>query len=137
VCGSTASWEKGTYAEKEDFVVAFLRKLQRPEHPGLDRPDTVDPKLAGAYPALSEHLCRTRDDDGQPRQTCSLTIFGAAGGFRGFLNDRDTGAAIAVTADTFTGLLAALEADLQSDRPNWTWRPESNGKGKGKGGKNT
>jgi len=135
--GSTASWNRGSYGEREDFIVAFLRKLTRPQPGALDRPDTADPKLASAYPALCEHLCRTRDDDGQPRQTCSLTLFGAQGGFRAFLNDRDTGAAIAVTADAFTGILAALEAELQSDHPNWHWRPEGNGKGAGKGRKSS
>lgn len=126
--GRTHSWDRGGYAEKEDFIMAFLRKLQRPEPGTLDRPDAADPKLAAAYPALCEHLCRSRDDDGKPRQTCSLTLFGASGGFRGFLNDRDSGASIAVHSESFTGLLAALEADLQSDSPHWTWRPDVDGK---------
>jgi len=115
--------------------VAYLRKLQRPEPGAAQRPDGSDPKLHASYPALCEHLLRTTDDDGQPRQTCSFTVFGVPGGFRGFLNDRDSGAAISAFSETFVGLLAGLEADLQSDQPGWYFRPEGNGKGTGKGRK--
>lgn len=127
-------WDRVSNIEREDFLVAFLRKLQRPAQGSLDRPDAVDPQMVAVYPALHEHLTRTRDDDGAVRQTCSLTVFGHAGGFKAFLNDRDSGGSIGVQSDSFTGLLKALEAELESDAPSWFWRqaPESGG-GKGRG----
>ena len=134
--GGTPSWDRGTFGEREDFLVSFLRKVQRPESGQTDRPDASDPQLAKLYPALSEHLCRSRDDDGVQRQTCSLTVFGAAGGFRAFLNDRDSGASIAVFSESFSGILSALECDLQCDHPNWYFRtdqarrPSTNGRKK-------
>lgn len=122
VSGSTDSWDRGTYADREDYIVAFLRKLQRPAQGAVDKPDAHDPELAGKFPALHEHLTRSRDDDGKPRQTCSLTIYGQQGAFRAFLNDRDSGASLGVTGGTLQGLLGALEAELESPEPNWFWR---------------
>lgn len=129
--GSTDSWDRGSYGEREDFLVSFLRKLSRPVQGSVDRPDASDPKLASKFPALLEHITCSKGSDGAARQTCSLTIFGAPGGFRAYLNDRDSGAAIMVSADRFEGILSALEAELQSESPSWFWRPE-NGNGKGK-----
>jgi hypothetical protein len=102
--------------------VAFLRKLQRPAPGSVDKPDAHDPELAAKFPAVHEHLTRSRDDDGKARQTSSLTVYGQQGGLRAFLNDRDSGASLGVTAGTLQGLLAALEAELESPEPSWFWR---------------
>lgn len=134
--GRTDSWDCGTYAEREDYLMAFLRKLSRPQQGALDRPDPVDSELQASYPALHEHLTRSRDDAGATRQTCSLTVYGHAGTFRAFLNDRDSGGAIGVTADSLAGLLRALEAELESEAPSWFWRAgagDTKAKGRGKG----
>ena len=102
--------------------MAFVRRLQRPAQGSLDKPDAHDPELAAKFPALAEHLTRSTDDEGKPRQTCSLTLYGSPGGFRAFLNERDSGASLAVTGGTLAGILAALEAELESPEPAWYWR---------------
>jgi hypothetical protein len=130
----TAFWDAATYAAREDHAMAFLRKLSRPAQGALDKPDPVDQDMAAHFPALHEHLTRSRDDEGKPRQTCSLTLYGQPGGFRAFLNDRDSGGSLGVVADSVTGLLRALEAELESDAPNWYWRQGSDGQ-PGRGGK--
>lgn len=127
--GFTAIWDNASYADREDYLVAFLRKLQRPAQGALDRPDASDPELASRFPALHEHLTRSKDDEGKPRQTCSLTVYGQAGQLKGFLNDRDSGGAIGVQAGTLAGLLGALEAELESDQPSWFWRQDQQGSG--------
>lgn len=117
--------------------MGFLRRLQRPAENSVDKPDAHDPQLADKYPALHEHLTRSRDDEGKRRQTCSLTVYGHLGGFKAFLNDRDSGGSLGVQSDSFTGLLAALEAELESDSPSWFWReggPKHPAKNRGKGG---
>ena len=110
--------------------MAFLRKLTRPTQGALDRPDPVDQELAAKFPVLHAHLTRTRDDDNQVRQTCSLTFYGHAGAFKGFLNDRDSGGSLGVQADSLAGLLRALEAELESDSPSWFWRQGTDREGK-------
>lgn len=117
--------------------MAFLRKLQRPAEGALDRPDACDPAFGEKYPALHEYLTRSRDDSGKTRQTASLTVYGHSGRFKAFLNDRDSGASLGVESDAFTGLLAALEAELESDAPSWFWRQgtgDQGGKKKSRGG---
>lgn len=135
IYGRTDSWDCGSFAEKEDYAMAFLRRLQRPAQGTLDKPDPVDSELAAKFPALHAHLTATRGDDGGRRQTCSLTVYGHAGAFKGFLNDRDSGASLGVQAGSLAGLLGALEAELESDAPSWFWRQGADqGKGK-KGGR--
>lgn len=117
--------------------MAFLRRLQRPAQGALDKPDPVDPELAGKFPAVHEHLTCSRNADGSARQTCSLTVYGHAGAFKAFLNDRDSGASLGVQAGSFAGLLGALEAELESDSPSWFWRQgseQAKGKKGGRGG---
>lgn len=123
--GYTALWDNATYAEREDYLVSFLRKLTRPAQGSLDRPDASDPELASRFPALHEHLTCSRDAEGKPRQTCSLTVYGQAGAFKAFLNDRDSGGSLGVQAGTLAGLLGALEAELESEAPSWFWRQGS------------
>lgn len=122
ISGSTVSWDRGTYAEKEDYIMGFLRKLTRPAEGAVDRPEANDPQIAASHPALHDHLTRLRNDDGSARQTCSLTLYGQAGRFKAFLNDRDSGASLGVESDSIGGLLRALEAELESDAPSWFWR---------------
>lgn len=131
----TCFWDVATFAAREDHAMAFLRKLQRPAQGALDKPDPVDPEISSKFPALHEHLTRSVDDEGKRRQTCSLTLYGASGGFRAFLNDRDSGASLGVVSDSIQGLLRALEAELESDAPNWYWREGAQGQGGGKRGK--
>ena len=131
VVGRTDSWDQGRCIEKEDYIVSFLRKLQRPAQGALVKPDGCDPELSKKFPALHEWLTRQLDDEGKPRQTASLTVYGVPGGFKGFLNDRGTGASLSAESDSFKGLLTALEGELESDAPQWFWRNgqgEQNGK---------
>lgn len=127
IVGKTDSWRRGDYSEREDYIMAFLRRLQRPAQGSLDRPDPVDSELAGKFPALHEYLTRSRDDEGKARQTASLTVYGHAGAFKGFLNDRDSGGSLGVQSDSLAGLLRALEAELESDAPSWFWRQGGEG----------
>lgn len=116
--------------------MGFLRKLTRPPQGHLAKPDGCDPELIKKFPAFHEWLTRQLDDDGKPRQTASFTVYGVPGGFRGFLNDRDTGASLSAESDSFKGLLAALEGELESEAPHWFWRQpqgQQGGKKKGKG----
>lgn len=135
--GSSDSWDKGTYAEREDFVLDQIRKLSRPAQGAVDRPCANDQEIARKFPHLHQHLTLTSYEDGSPRQTCSLTFFAQQGRFRGFLNDRDSGGAIGVEADGLQGILRALEAELASPQPSWFWRNDQGPRAGVKGKKNS
>lgn len=125
------------FAMREDYVLSFIRKLSRPAASDVAVCDPVDPDFSKSHAALHEHLASSVDAEGKRRQTCSLTVYGVPGRFKGFLNDRDSGGAIGVEAGTFYGILEALEAELESDNPSWFWREGAKGgprTKKGKGG---
>lgn len=122
VTGSTDSWDRGTYAEREDFIMAEIRKLQRPVQGAVARADAADQELQRKFPVLHQHITRQLYEDGSARQPCSFTFYGAAGAFRAFLNDRDSGGSLGVVADSLQACLRALEAELTSESPAWFWR---------------
>lgn len=133
ITGSTDSWDRGTYAEREDFILDQIRKLSRPQQGAVDRPCANDQELARKFPHLHQHLTLNVYEDGSPRQTCSLTVFAQSGRFRAFLNDRDSGGSIGVEGEGLQGLLRALEAELASPQPSWFWRQDGGQSGRTKG----
>ncbi len=107
-----------------------LRKLRERSASSESNPTTLkDDKFVKDYPTLWEFLT-TRSVDGTPRQPSTLTVFADLDAFKCFLNDRDTGLSLCVTADAFLGLLRALERALVSPEPGW--RPIGGGKPQGK-----
>lgn len=102
-------------------MASFVSRIQRPAAGSVDKPAAADAELARDHPALHAHLTAVTYPDGSARKTCSLTLYAQGNGFRAFLNDRDSGAAVAVEATSLAGLLAALEASLVSDDPGWRW----------------
>lgn len=117
----TDCWDCISYASKEQTIMSFLRKLSRPADADLTGEPAHDRQLATDYPALHEHLTALVDAEGKRRQTCSLTLYGAQGSFKAYLNDRDAGCSLAVEERSLEGILGALETELEAECPRWRW----------------
>ena len=88
--------------------------------------------FARVAPALHEFLTCSREGD-KPRQTATWLIFCQDGLFKCFLTDRESGKQLAAAGDSFQALIAALEARITSEAPEWRQKPPwDSQKGKGK-----
>jgi hypothetical protein len=56
---------------------------------------------------------------GEPRETTTLTLFTDQGMLKAFVNDRDNKVSCCVTADSWTGLWAAVEKALTDPSTDW------------------
>lgn len=83
--------------------------------------------LAHEFPLLREYLCTTRWDDGKPRQTATLLLVTEMGAWKACLNDRACSRSLWVTAESYQGVLRAVEDALGSATPGWRpvqkWTP--------------
>lgn len=70
------------------------------------------------FPLLYEYLT-TAEIDGVARPLSKISVFTDGGLWKGALNDAGTNATMWVTAESFDGVLIALEASASSDEPNW------------------
>lgn len=74
-------------------------------------------------PLTLEQLTATTYDDGSRRQTATLSIFVDEGQLKLALHDRTESRSIFLTGDTLTGLLDALEMELEDPLPDWrSWK---------------
>jgi len=78
-----------------------------------------DNKLAKDCPALFEYLTLDAWEDGEVRQTATLLLFVEGGQFRGCVNDRENERSLWAGADTFLGLVGALEGRLIDPTADW------------------
>lgn len=90
-----------------------------------------DERFQKKYPLVAEFLCCTQWDNGDPRQTSSLTIFFEGGFLKMSLNDRACSRSLYVTAASIDTCLVALEEHLTRDIPGWRDWPQKAGKRKG------
>lgn len=74
------------------------------------------------YEALVEMMELSSWEDGTPRQTSTMTLFIDSGSLKACLNDRDGDRTAWVSADSFKGLLDALEKGLRDDSLDWRHR---------------
>lgn len=109
-----------------EYVAKFVAKRVPPAGGELSAPEAVDSAFEGDYPGLHEHL--TLDWlSGKRRVTSTLTVFCDAGRWKGSLRDRDNGLVCFCSADTFLGVLGALERAVVSG--DGDWREEQRGGG--------
>jgi hypothetical protein len=99
----------------------FIQKSLAKATPHTDAP-ADDKVMAKATPALLEFLTLNQVE-GKARKTATLTVFTDSGLWKCFLNDRESGKQLAASADTFSGLLTALEGRITSDDPEWREAP--------------
>ena len=71
------------------------------------------------FPCLLEFLTARQWDEGEPRETGTLTLFQGQDGLQAALNDKDSGLVAFVTGRSFTGLLACLESGLGEGSLSW------------------
>lgn len=107
-------WGLPTEDEVSRFLKQALQKAAKSAKAGKEGNAAVFP----AHPALGEFVT-IEQVDGKARQTATLNVFYAQGTLRAFLNDRESGLSLCVSADTMAGLLDGLEATLTSDDPGW------------------
>lgn len=119
-------WEAyGVFMSK--FVKKALASAKR-QQPGTK---CTDANFLDEFPALAEFMT-LEFDEGASRQTATLNVFFGLGSFRAFLNDRESQQSLCVTADTFQGVLGAIERALTSDAPGWRPMGPVNGQAKKK-----
>jgi len=75
--------------------------------------------LSRRFPLVFQFLTRTSYDDGQSRETGSITLFFDAGVVKACLNDKDASLAAFVSGEGLEGLLVSMEEGLAGDRLDW------------------
>lgn len=88
----------------------------------------TDATMSRQLPLIFEYLTCARWDDGGERQTATLMVLAEQGTWKGCLNDRDGSRSCWVAADTFTGVLEALERALRNGTADWRVRPPESGR---------
>jgi hypothetical protein len=130
------SWNDMGYAQKEDFVMAWVRQVRRPDVGQGATSLAVDPVWVHEFPALHEHLVLSTHSDGAERRTSTLTLFCELGTWKCFLNERDTDASLCASGDTIANTLSALEVMLEAENVPWRFhdRPRGGNSKKGRHG---
>lgn len=82
-------------------------------------------EFASRYPAIWEYLTLDRWEDGKPRQTSTLQLFGDRGALKAALKDREAGLICFVSGRTPYEALDVLEGALVGGTAEWkedTWK---------------
>jgi len=79
----------------------------------------VDPVMAKELPCLYDYLTQVEWEDRSARLTATLTISTDQGRFVACLKDRAMSRIAWTSAETFQGLLAALDDALADERLEW------------------
>lgn len=77
-----------------------------------------DDDLHGLYPVLHDFLT-LQGCEGKARKVGSVSLFAEDGKWKAALNDRDGGLVAFCSADSFAGLLEALDRGLKSGSLDW------------------
>ena len=129
-------WNDLSYAQKEDFVMAWVRRVRRPEGGSAGALAASDSVWLHDYPALHEHLVLSTHPDGAQRRTSTLTLFVDGGSWKCFVNERDVDASLCASGPTIADALSALETILEGEVVPWRFsdrpRPENGRKGRGR-----
>lgn len=107
---------------KVDYVMK--RSQTRLTSGGAPTPAPVCPFLAD-FPLLAEHLTAVVFDDGESRQTSTISVFTGDGHWKVMLRDRAAKLVLFVSGPTFVDTLLLLEAALES--PTTVWRVDTYG----------
>lgn len=114
----------------EEIAMRFVKPAASADAEPVKDPAVTGCPFPSEYPALWEYLTASRWEDGRPRQTATLMVCVEDGRFKGCVNDRANGRSVWVSAGSFTGLLGAVEAVLQSGQAEWRRNQWSKGKGR-------
>jgi len=87
--------------------------------PGSSAPPLVDVKWSEKHPELLAHLAGTPFEDGEPRQSSTITVYLEDGRWKMCLNNREEKLTLWVSGDTWGKALDALEEALTGERPDW------------------
>ncbi len=82
-------------------------------------PASTDGWFGTRCPALLEYLLQDHYENGDKRETSTITVFSGPQGLQACLNDRDGGRVAFVTGGTVEAILEALEAGLQMGDLDW------------------
>jgi hypothetical protein len=124
-------WDDLGYFQKEDWVMGWVKKLSRPLGGAAAADAAVDPEWLQELPALHEYLVSRVGADGNPRRTCTVTLFAEDGSWKVFCNERQHGCSLCASGSSVAAALSALEVLLESEDAPWRWS-EANGKPQGR-----
>lgn len=109
-----------------------MRRSVSSEPAGVLSPAALGSSVLSVCPLLVEHLTCCRWEDGEVRETSTVTIVVDDGVLKACLNDRSERRSLWVTSTTVEGLIGALENVLGEGNVGWrAWGPD-NRKKKGK-----
>lgn len=97
----------------------FIRRRVQAAGGGASGQPAPPGSWAKRLPALSEFLCVTEWEPGQPRVTGSLSIFTDGGVWKCCLSNRDSGEVAFLSAKDPDELLLAVEKALRADSLDW------------------
>lgn len=101
----------------DDYMLKLGSLLGRKR--GVGAPAAADAQVETRWPAFFMLMTATQDDDGRPRQTCTITIVCEDGKWKGGLRDKDAQASVWRTGSTLEGLLTSLDEALTSGEAEW------------------
>lgn len=102
-----------------EAFMSFLKKVDKSQPNQALLAGKVDEEFKKKFPALWEFLTVARYEDGQARETSTISISVADDGYKVCLRDRDNGRCLWVTGMTFFDTLKTLEATLKSEDAPW------------------
>jgi hypothetical protein len=129
---SRSEWFGMSTRERVNMALKWIKRAEEAHKPRSAEIAAYDDRLAAATPALLEYMTALVGPDGKARRPSSLTLFCEDGGFKGVLNDRDSGLSLWASAECLEGLLGALDGLLQSEATPWRRAGQGGGKGKGR-----
>lgn len=108
-----------THSQKEVIVAKYIKRATDAAKGKSASSVPKDAEFSKRYPAMWEHMTERFWEPGKPRETATVTIFTEADEIKGVFNDKANHRTAFVSADTFQGLLEALEQGLQEDSLDW------------------
>ena len=125
-CHSFQRWAKTQ--RKRGRVMSFLRRSTGGAPPVTSGDTASMDWCRDRWPALFEHLTATRWDNGEERQTSSLSVFMDSGVLKACLNDKAESRVAFVASASFEGLLDALDEGIQNGSLDWRRSPQGRGR---------
>jgi len=110
----------------ENFMASFLGRARAAKAAKGKAAVVKDEEFSSLYPAISEFLYATVDDEGKPRLTATLMLFADGGLVKALLNDRQNQQSLWAQGSSFEEALSDLDRRIQDDTS--AWRDNQTGK---------
>jgi len=101
------------------FMAGLLKAALEGAKKDGKKAKTLDKDVSQVAPTLHAFLTQGEDDDGKERQVSTLLVFAEEGVWKACLSERDHDLTLWASAETFWGLLEALEGRLTESPVEW------------------